>query len=76
LTALRASDLKLKAEKGIQVVTALQRKAQALAKLDEAARAHQRRNPELTYSQAYAEILRRYPKTYGIVREAVSKGIS
>ena len=56
-------------------MTTLQKKAEALAKLDEAARAYQRSHPELTYSQAYAKILGRYPNTYSVVRKAINKGI-
>ena len=49
-------------------MTKQQKKAEALAKLHEAAKKHQARNAHLTYAQAYAAILKHYPKTYMLTR--------
>ena len=56
-------------------MTKQEKKAEALAKLDQAARNHQRQNPSLTYSQCYAKILEQHPLEYNIVRNAASIGI-
>lgn len=51
------------------MATRLERKADALQKLEKLARERQRENPRLSFAQAYAQILEENGKLYRDVKE-------